>query len=273
MIVTLYQSIKTRLGGFGMGEQNTQTTTQVETEPKTEPVQVPVNEPTVEPPVNEPVVEPKVENNIDITKLLATVDKSVLLKSEVVQGLLENARTQEKDKLYKTVETKENTIKQLNDTVSDLQNQLKSKEELSMEGEKALLEQLQVMKEAQDKLIKEMEQEKENTRLAKLEAYKTAKINEANGELIEDLVAGSTEDEIDQAIEKAKARYQEIVSPYKTKAEELEVQIAKPNKANAPKPTSPVNSSDVEFTSDDIRKMSRTEYAKYREKLLGLAKS
>jgi hypothetical protein len=251
-----------------------------------QPVTQPVQEPTIEPKVDEPVKTepvktepvkteptPKANDEVDIIKLLATADKSVLLKSEIVQSLLENARTQEKDKLYKTVEGKENTIKQLNDTISDLQNQLKSKEELSMEGEKELLEQLQQMKEAQDKLIEDMEKEKENTRLAKLEAFKTQAINEANGELIVDLVGGSTEEEITASIEKAKARYQEIVSPYKTKAEELEVQASKPNKDNAPKPANPTSSSNVEFTAEDIRGMSTAEYAKYREKLLGLAKA
>lgn len=259
-----------------------QTPTDIEKEPKVEPVQEPTNEPKVDEPVIEPVVEPtadpkvdepKADTDVDIIKLLATADKNVLLKSEAVQSLLETARKQEKDKLYKTVEGKENTIKQLNDTVSDLQNQLKTKEDLSMEGEKELLEKIQALTESQNKLIEDMEKEKENTRLAKLEAFKTQAINEANGELIVDLVGGTSEEEITASIEKAKARYQEIVSPYKTKAEELEEQAQKPNKANAPKPTSPTTPSDVEFTSEDIRKMSASEYAKYREKLLGMAKS
>jgi hypothetical protein len=259
-----------------MGEPIIEPIKQPETEPKTEPIQEPINEPKVdEPVVVDPPVEPKpkADEPVDIIKLLANADRGQLLKSEVVQSLLENARKQEKDKLYKTIEGKDDTIKQLNETVSDLQTQLKTKEETTMEGEKELLEQIQQMKEAQDKLIKDMENEKENTRIAKLEAYKQAKIQEANGELIADLVGGATEEEIDQSIEKAKARYTEIVTPYKTKAEELEQQAQKPNKANAPKPSNPNTPPNVEFTSDDIRKMSREEYAKYREKLLGMARN
>lgn len=242
------------------------------TQPTTEPVQEPTNESMVDEPTETPVEqptkpkakEPNGNTDVDIIELLSTVDKSVLLKSEVIQNLLETARKQEKDKLYKTVEGKENTIKQLNDTITDLQNQLKTKEELSMESEKALLEQIQAMKEAQDKLIKDMEKEREQARLAEVQAYRTQKIAEANGELVEALVKGNTKEEIDASIEVAKAEYQKIVAPLKQKVEELE----KPSKSSAPKPSSPSTPPLMEFNLEQIKAMSPSEYAKYRENLL-----
>ena len=175
-----------------------------------------------------------------------------------------NARQQEKNKLYKTIDEKDNTIKQLNDSIADLQTQLKTKEEVTMEGEKLLLEQIQAMKEAQDKLIQEMEIEKEQARLAKVQAYKTSKIAEANGEIIEALVKGASEEEIDASIEVAKAEYQKIVAPLKQQVEEL----GKPNKSNAPKPSNPSTPPQMEFTAEQIKAMSHEEYAKYREGLL-----
>lgn len=252
-----------------MGEQNPTQVTNSVTEPTNQQPQEPTTPTTkVEQPVVEPtpkVDKPKVDGgNTNVAELLSTVDKATLLKSEVVQGLLENARQQEKNKLYKTIEDKDNTIKQLNETISDLQNQLKIKEETTMEGEKVLLEQIQALKESHEQLLKDIEKEREQARLAEVKAYRTQKIAEANGELIEALVKGNTKEEIDASIEVAKAEYQKIVAPLKEKVEEL----VKPNKANAPKPSNPSTPPSMEFTAEQIKAMSPSEYAKYRENLL-----
>ena len=207
---------------------------------------------------------PKTNGEPNIIELLSKVDKGVLLKSEIIQGLLESARQQEKNKLYKTIDDKDNTINQLNDSITNLQSQLKNKEETTMEDEKLLLQQLQEMRERQDLLLKEMEKEKEDARLAKVQAYKASKVAEANGEIISALVVGSTEEEIDTSVEVAKAEYQKIVSPLKQQMEEL----GKPKKENAPKPSNPSTPPQMEFTAEQIKSMSQTEYAKYRESLL-----
>ena len=124
-----------------MGEQHPSQATEPVTELEINKPQEPSTPPTtVEPPIA-PVIDDKPkqgDGEPNIIELLSSVDKGVLLKSEAVQGLLENARQQEKNKLYKTIEEKDNTIKQLNETITDLQNQLKTKEEVTMEGEKVL---------------------------------------------------------------------------------------------------------------------------------------
>ena len=255
-----------------MGEQHpkpvTEPVTELENnkpqEPSTPPVTVEVEVPPV-PTTDFTGDTPKPTGaEPSLIELLSSVDKGILLKSETIQGLLENARQQEKNKLYKTIDDKDSTIKQLNETILDLQSQLKTKEDTTMEGEKQLLEQIQAMKEAQDKLIQEMEKEKEQARLAKVQAYKTSKIAEANGEIITALVVGSTEEEIDASIEVAKAEYQKIVAPLKQQVEEL----GKPSKANAPKPSNPATPPQMEFTAEQIKAMSTEQYAQYREGLL-----
>lgn len=254
-----------------MGEQIPTPVTNTDTQPvnqnpqePTQPITVTVEPPVV--PTTEPVVtDPKPEGEQpNVIELLSTVGKGTLLKSEVVQGLLENARQQEKNKLYKTIEDKDNTIKQLNDSITDLQNQLKSKEETTVEHEKELLSTIQALKETQEKMMKDMENEKEQARLAKVQAYKTSKIAEAKGEIIEALVVGTTEEEIDTALEVAKAEYLKIVAPLRQQVEEL----GKPNPANAPKPSNPSTPPSMEFTAEQIKAMSQEEYAKYRESLL-----
>lgn len=244
-------------------------------EEKIPTVEVPVSEPEnktpqepIVPPVPEPTPQPKVDEPVagqpSVIELISSTDSATLLKSEVIQGLLENVRQQEKNKLYKTISERDNTINQLKETISDLQNQLKIKEDVSMEGEKVLLEQIQALKESQDNLVKEMELEREKARLAKLESYKAGKIAEAQGEIVAGMVKGNTEEEIDASIEVAKAEYQKIVSPLKQQVEEL----GKPQRENAPKPSNPSTPNQLEFTAEQIRAMSPAEYAQYRDALL-----
>lgn len=235
----------------------------VTTEPATEPEIKLTQEPSTSPVVELPKQEqPKAEPNV--VELLSTVDKGVLLKVPAVQGILEDARQQEKNKLYKTIEDKDNTIKQLTSDVNDLKEQLKLKEATTVEAEKELLAQLQSMKEAQDKLIKDMETEKENARKAELEGYKASKLAEAKGEIVSGLVFGSTKEEIDASIEVAKAEYQKIVAPLKAQVE----QMGKPDPNNAPGPSNPATPPTLEVTAEQLRAMSPAEYAKHRENLL-----
>jgi hypothetical protein len=251
-----------------MGEENKQTTTEPVTEPVIENKQEPVNLP-ADPPVVLTTELPKGDGKpADIIELLKSVDSSVLVKSEVVQSLIENARKQEKDKLYKTIGQKDDTNKQLSDTILDLQNQLKLKGEATMEGEKLLLAQLQEMKEAQDRLIKEMEDEKEKTRLAELKSYRDKVVASAKGEIVEALVRGNSVEEIDASAEMAKAEYQKLVAPLKQQVEEL----GKPNPANAPAPSNPSTPPTLELSSKDLKGLSLDDYAKQREQILGSLK-
>lgn len=237
--------------------------TEPENKTPQEPVVPPVQpEPTPQPKADEPAVP--VAGQPSVIELISSTDSATLLKSEVIQGLLENVRQQEKNKLYKTISERDNTINQLKETISDLQNQLKTKEDMSMEGEKVLLEQIQALKESHDNMMKEMEQEREKARLAKLESYKASKIAEAQGEIVAGMVRGTTEEEIDASIEVAKAEYQKIVSPLKQQVEEL----GKPQRENAPKPSNPSTPNQMEFTAEQIKAMSPSEYAQYRETLL-----
>lgn len=198
---------------------------------------------------------------------LDSLDQSTLLKSRAVQKLIEHARQQEKDKLYPSLQAKDEKIKALEQEIQTLKEQVKKKEESSLEGEKELLAEIQALKEAQEKLLEQLEEERKKAEKAELEAYRAELISKANGEVIEDLVTGNTKEEIKQSFERARQRYQELVKPYKQQIE----QLSKPNPKNAPSPYAPQNPQDIQFTAEDIKRMTPEEYAKHREKILKLA--
>src|SRR5690606_25643308 len=103
-----------RLGGFEMEENNKQPVNDNNTQTKEgleAGTKQPANNEETPQPQNTP--QSPVNKKENITELLETVDSAVLLKSAKIQELLQNARVQEKDKLYKTIELKDNTIKQL----------------------------------------------------------------------------------------------------------------------------------------------------------------
>ena len=243
-----------------MGESINEPILNNNTEPQTPTTQEPTNNPEpVKPEAPKPVT-----GGEDVLNLLSTVDKGILLKAPSVQSLLENARQQEKDKLYKTIEGKDKLIKEKDEEIKDLKKQLEQKGEDLLMNEKELLEKIESLSKTQDELLKQIGEEKEANRLAKLETYKQGKIAEANGELIESLVFGNTEEEINASVELAKAEYQKITAPLKQQLE----QSNKPNLNNAPTPTNPTPAPINSFTADQLKNMSASEYAKYRESIL-----
>lgn len=273
MIVILYLYTN-RLGGFEMGENNKQPVNDNNTQTKEgleAGTKQPANNEETPQPQNTP--QPPVNKKENITELLETVDSAELLKSAKIQELLQNARVQEKDKLYKTIELKDNTIKQLEKEIEKLKEEVKLKEEQGMADNQELLETIKQMKEAQDKLVEDLEAEKKARRQAELDSYKQKKIQEANGEILVELVTGETEEEIDESVELAKQKYQEIINPYREKLEEYEEKLSKPNPQNAPKPADPTPSAHVEFTAEEIKKMTPEEYKKYREQILKMTKN
>lgn len=253
-----------------MSEQIISTTV----EPVAQPVVELTNEPSTqgEPnvastPAQQPAPQatPQAAPQVTAEQALATADKAALMKLPAVQGILEDARQQEKDKLYKSMTDKDDTIKQLKDKVSDLENQVKAKEDTEMEAEKELLAQIQALKEGQEGMLKQLAAKDAEAAQAKLDAFKEKAIAGAEGKLVVSLVKGETEEEITASVEAAKAEYENIVSPYRQQAEEA----AKPNVANAPRTSNPATGgAPTELTSAQIKAMTPAEYQKHREALL-----
>lgn len=91
----------------------------------------------------------------------------------------------------------------------------------------------------------------------KIQSYKERAIALAGGEIIPELVSGSTEEEIDNSIESAKKRYNQI-------QEQAMSKVQMPRAANPA--TSQMNVF-KEKTVSEIASMSREEYAEYRKNI------
>jgi chromosome segregation ATPase len=200
-----------------------------------------------------------------------------LIKNPAVRTLVEAARKQEKDKLYKTLDAKDEQIKTLTGRIEDLEKQLSDKESVDMEEVKELKEALTLMQQQQADLLKALSDQKEEAarkeaeaeekrRVAELKAYKEAKLREAGDELVIELVKGDTEEEIDQSIEFAKQKYSEIV------AKVADARKPADKTSNTPRVTNPSSNPTQAMTVDQIRNMSREDFAKNREAILKAAK-
>lgn len=234
------------------------------------------HEPTVIPPLDQE--PPAVEN--PPTPIPPTPDAD-LIKNPAVRSLVEAARKQEKDKLYKTIDAKDEQLKTLTIRIEDLEKQLKDKESVDMEEIKDLKEQITLMQQQQADLLKAMADQKEladkekaeateAARKAELKAYREAKLRETGDELILDLVKGDTEEEIDNSIELAKQKYSDIVA-------KVEGARKGPDKQerlnNTPRVTNPPGNSAQPMTLEAVRKMSNEDYAKNRSAILEAAKT
>jgi chromosome segregation ATPase len=235
------------------------------------------NEPQVIPPVDPeiPPVEPT--PNPDPKPQTPPVSDTDLIKNPAVRSLVEAARKQEKDKLYKTMDAKDEQIKTLAGRIEELEKQLSEKESVNMDEVKELKETINLMQQQQADLLKALSDQKEEAerekaeqaearRKAELKAYREAKLREAGDELVVELVKGDTEEEIDQSIESAKQKYLEIVA----KVEGARKPESRAN--NTPRVTNPSSNPTQAMTVDQIRNMSREDFAKNREAILKAAK-
>jgi len=182
-----------------------------------------------------------------------------LLKRQDVKEFLRKVRQQEKTKLYDAIEKKDAKIRELSETVSTLERTIASYKE----GKDTTIADLKVEIDG----LKNKLEDAEKARAEKaLELYREKAIQfvrDSGSDLIEDLVVGSSEEEIDSSIEKAKAKYEEIVARASGRKE----------KKPAPKPVAPQQDAGArKLTTEDIMKMSPSEYAKHREEIKKMIK-
>lgn len=177
-----------------------------------------------------------------------------LLKRQDVKDFLKKVRQQEKNKLYDLMEKKDARIKELTETVATLENTIATYKQ----GNDTTIADLKLEIDA----LKEKVSVAEKAKAEKdLELYRTKAIQTVrdNGsDLIDDLVKGNTEEEIDSSIEVAKAKYEEILAKASSKRDTKPV----------PKPVAPVQDTGArKLTMEEIAKMSPQEYAKHREQI------
>lgn len=196
-----------------------------------------------------------------------------------VQALIEKVRREEKEKLYRELEAKDEAVKRALAEKKALEDRIASESAgRSAEYETLTLEiaKLNAVIEAQAREAKEKEARlAEERRLAKLESYKNkqiAKIGAHN--LIVELVSGNTEQEIDKSIliaqeKMAAIRAEAEAQIKKSLAQTPTSPITEPASGGVSNTTGPTNAGGmpIELTAEAIRKMSPEEYKRYRDLL------
>lgn len=202
------------------------------------------------------------------------------------EQLVAQARKEEKDKLYPKINELKTTVGERDKKINELMLALGSKEAeigtLKSELEKAKSgvassEEVTSLQTTIAQLTQELNDEKAKCNSIELDYYKKAKMAEAGGKLIPELVTGTTEEEIDQSIEVSKARYSEIVGGVQAQAQATvtpqpqQVQDANAFLAGGINPsTSHLNQANIadEIANIDVRTVEgRKRYAEMRKQL------
>lgn len=200
------------------------------------------------------------------------------------EQLVAQARKEEKDKLYPKINELKNVVGERDKKINELMLALGTKEaevsSLKAELEKAnsgvaSSEEVTTLQATVAQLQKELADEKARCNNIELDYYKKAKMAEAGGQLIPELVTGTTKEEIDQSIEVSKARYSEIVGGVQAQAQpaqpQPQAQDANAFLAGGINPsTSHLNQANVadEIANIDVRTVEgRRKYAEMRKKL------
>lgn len=195
------------------------------------------------------------------------------------EELISKARKEEKEKLYPEINKLKAQVEEKVKRINELLIALGEKDEIikGKDSEIAGLkknskatesDEIKALKVKIAKLENALSDKESEIASIKLEAYKTAKIAEAGGELIPELVTGRTPEEIDLAIEKSKARYAEIVGRVKNtvvvnQKPSTEIPPANPNTQAF---YNQINTMDIAGLSM-FDKNSRSQYSEMRKQL------
>jgi len=187
--------------------------------------------------------------------------------------LIEKARTEEKNKLYPELqrlkgerEEKDKELSKLKAESEELRNKLKLNQDTTL-TEQQKLEQRMSDLEAR---IKKADTEKgeiatmANQKIADLELrlYREEKIRKAGIELIE-LVSGSTREEIDASVERARAREAELLGKARDRIRE---DVAKELGRTLPNdPAAPPDDSETKDRTPQLTPRQRSELSKIRD--------
>ena len=195
-----------------------------------------------------------------------------------VEDLMAKARKEEKDKLYPRIEQLEKALDSMTKSnnenlikVATLEKDLNDKESDSLtklrKEVKDLKEKLKVVEEStvsEESIRAEIEKEYE------VKFYKSEKLNELKDAILPtftDLIDGKTVEEIDTNIEVAKTKTLETKKLLGLVDEEGNPIIKDAtNNTSKPKNMNPADTSFTEnFNEENVRSMSREDYAKWRE--------
>lgn len=200
---------------------------------------------------------------------------------------IENARRQEKEKLYPRLEDMDAQLKALRDEreaekaerdrlAKDADEARRQKEESEMDLRQLLEKREQEWNSQVSEIKTSMEQQRavyeKERQLQEAEIYRRDRIaQEAENILPElrDFIQGSTPEEIDQSIETMKARTESVIANFVAQEPVLPFQQPRGAAPTAP-PVGPMEQLPdyTNLSPDDIRGMDMDTYKKYREQLL-----
>lgn len=188
------------------------------------------------------------------------------------ETLIAKARQEEKEKLYPQIQKLKTELEEKTKKINELLLALGEKDEvirqLKSQSNKSDSEQVKELKKKINELEKQLKEKETELNNMKIEGYKQKKIAEAGGELIPELVTGSTEEEIDASIELAKQKYKEIVERVikntQSNLTSTQVPPANPNVNNFSNPQISVNElENIDLFSPEGMK----KYAELRKQL------
>lgn len=197
------------------------------------------------------------------------------------ESLIAKARKEEKEKLYPEITRLKEELEKKVTRINELLLAIGEKDEIISQKEKEIKDLGSNSKKSESQEVKDLkikiadlenklsEKDGEISSI-KLNSYKQFKMAEAGGEIIPELVTGSSEEEIDLAIEKAKARYKEIISKVTTTVNNSNLQSSNsippvnPNTGNLDKGASTaMNLSGIDMMTAE----GRAEYNRLRVQL------
>jgi len=225
---------------------------------------------------------PKDTSTTDVESKSTSTD---ITKDSAVQKLVEEARKDEKEKLYAKLESLSTENARKNEELKTLQEQLsqfdskfsklseafvEKKEPTPEERAAATLSDIQKMRES---LLAEKNAFERDIKQAKLDLFKEKQMAKFGDELIPEIISGSTEEEILESVKQSNATYKAMRERILSELADQEKEKRRGTKLppnNVPS-SEPAGVPEMDENAKKIQGMSLEEYEKQRDALLKLA--
>lgn len=225
-------------------------------------------------------IEDKNKTDEDKKTLTLSVEELNKKIQEAVAAAGKESSQKEKTKLYDTIAT----LKKEN---SDIQEKLKIYDSKKLEEDKKLDEERKAKmnpNEVIDEQIKKANLEVEQLKFAfqklqeetdnklkqkDVELFKEKLIATANGEIIPELVVGTTMEEVSASFEVGKKRFLEIKGQVSKEIETVTTQQSKTTVSQeTPQTKKPITKDLKELSAEEVKNLSQAEFNKYKEEVL-----
>lgn len=210
------------------------------------------------------VTEPKNETKPEDVKPAVTVDVEALKRD--FEAKIEGARKDEKNKLYPTIEKYKTDLQTKEQELAEALAKVKDFEEKDMTGDERVTSLKKELEESKTLLEQRLQDfadaAKKEVYQIRLDAEKEKVLAKYGEEVIEELISGSTIEEIQQSAEVSHSKYLEIVGKVKVKVSPEGEAIGSGINPLTNRGARTVGEVDIDKIKDP------NEWAKMREKLL-----